>query len=53
MGNKMIIGLDFDDTINSMLDTWVAWLNRKHGTTVQVSDITDWELIKQFPNLTS
>lgn len=48
----MIIGLDFDDTINSMLDTWVAWLNRKHGTTVQVSDITDWELIKQFPNLT-
>ena len=47
----MIIGLDFDGTINNMLDTWVEWLNKKHGTDVKVSDITDWELAKAFPDL--
>lgn len=48
----MIIGLDFDGTINNMLDTWVEWLNKKHGTEVKVEDITEWELIKAFPGLT-
>jgi len=47
----MVIGLDFDGTINNMLDTWVEWLNKKHGTDVKVSDITDWELAKAFPDL--
>ncbi len=47
----MIIGLDFDETINNMLDTWIGWLNKKHGTTVKLEDIVDWELSKVFPNL--
>ena len=47
----MIIGIDFDGTINNMLDTWVAWLNKKHGTCVKVEDITEWELSKAFPSL--
>jgi 5'(3')-deoxyribonucleotidase len=48
----MILGLDFDGTINDMLDTWVEWLNKKHKTNIKVSDITEWELIKVFPTLT-
>ena len=48
----MIIGIDFDGTINNMLETWVEWLNKKHGTSVLVENITDWELIKAFPGLT-
>ena len=48
----MVIGLDFDGTINNMIDTWVEWLNYKHATAVKVEDIVDWELSKVFPNLT-
>lgn len=48
----MIIGIDFDGVINNMLDTWVKWLNIKHGTSVQVKDVTDWEMVKSFPSLT-
>ena len=47
----MVIGIDFDGTINNMLETWVEWLNRKHGYHVQASDITEWELAKQYPFL--
>lgn len=47
----MIIGLDFDGTINNMLDTWVECLNKKYETRVKVSDITNWELAKVFPTL--
>jgi 5'(3')-deoxyribonucleotidase len=47
----MVIGIDFDGTINDMLITWVEWLNRKHGTSVQLSDIIEWELAKVFPAL--
>lgn len=47
----MVIGIDFDCTINSMIDTWVEWLNRKWGTTVAVNEIKDWELAKCYPFL--
>lgn len=47
----MVIGIDFDGTINDMLITWTEWLNRKHGTSVQLSDIVEWELEKVFPTL--
>lgn len=47
----MIIGLDFDGTINNMLDTWVAWLNKNHGMSVDASMITDWSLENTFSNL--
>ena len=48
----MVIGIDFDGTINNMLDTWIAWLNKKHGYSVKASDVTEWELAKVFPTLT-
>jgi 5'(3')-deoxyribonucleotidase len=47
----MVIGIDFDGTINNMLETWIEWLNKKYGTTVQMSDITDWTLSMQYPSL--
>ena len=48
----MKIGIDFDGVMNNMLETWVEWLNKKHGTHVQVEDVTEWELAKKYPWLT-
>ena len=48
----MIIGIDFDGTINNMLETWIELLNQRHGTTVRIEDVVEWELTKVFPNLT-
>lgn len=48
----MIIGIDFDDVISNTLDVWVDWLNRKHGLSVKLSDITHWKLLEIFPTLT-
>ena len=48
----MIIGLDFDGTINNMLETWIDWLNQRHGTTVKIEDVVEWELTKVFPEYT-
>jgi 5'(3')-deoxyribonucleotidase len=47
----MIIGLDFDGTINNMLETWIDWLNQRHGTTVKIEDVVEWELTKVFPTV--
>lgn len=48
----MKIGIDFDGVINNMLDTWVEWLNHKHNYSVKTTDVTEWEISKQYPNLT-
>ena len=48
----MIIGIDFDSTLNELLDVWVMWLNRAYGFSVKPEDITDWELGKAYPWLT-
>ena len=48
----MKIGIDFDGVMNNMLETWVEWLNKEHGTEVKVEDVTEWELAKKFPGLT-
>ena len=47
-----IIGVDMDDTIENLMDAWVAYLNNKYGTTVKSSDIIEWEVYKFFPTLT-
>jgi 5'(3')-deoxyribonucleotidase len=49
----MRIGIDFDGVINNMLETWVEWLNKEHGCSVKVEEVTDWELHKQYSNLSS
>lgn len=47
----MIIGIDFDGVINSMVETWIEWLNREHGYSVKVDEVTSWELHGQYPKL--
>ena len=47
----MKIGIDFDGVMNNMLETWVEWLNKEHGTKVKAEDVTEWELAKKFPYL--
>lgn len=47
----MVIGIDFDGTINSMLEKWLEWLNRAHDRHVQYEHVTEWEVWKQYPDL--
>lgn len=42
---------DADDTIENLLQCWVALLNEKHGTTVSHEDVTDWDVSLAFPTL--
>ena len=48
---KTVICIDMDDTIVNLLESWVKVLNQKHGTFVQVEQITDWDITKFFPML--
>lgn len=48
----MVILVDMDDTIENLMPAWVDWLNEKHGTSVSVEDVTEWNVSKFFPTLT-
>ena len=47
----MTILIDMDDTIECLLEEWVAALNEEHGTNVDPQEITDWDMHKAFPKL--
>lgn len=49
---NLTVLVDMDDTIEGLLPAWVEYLNSHHGTTVDVNDITDWEIPLFFPTLT-
>ncbi|MBP5462729.1 MAG: hypothetical protein J6Y20_11505 [Lachnospiraceae bacterium] len=49
---KLTVLIDMDDTIENLGETWVQCLNERHGTNVQRSDVTDWDVSKAFPTLT-
>lgn len=49
---KLTILVDADDTIEYLLKAWMAILNERYNTSVQVSDITSWNLQDAFPSLT-
>lgn len=40
-----------DDTLENLLDAWVDYLNHHYGTTVQPSDIKQWDVSRYFPTL--
>lgn len=40
-----------DDTLENLCETWVAFLNETHGTTVHADDIHDWDMTKAFPTI--
>ena len=44
--------IDMDDTIEDLLGSWVAALNKEHNTSVCVDDIDDWNIHQFFPELT-
>lgn len=48
----MVIGLDFDGVMNCMLETWLEWLNTRHGLAVKFKDVKNWELEKCYTTLT-
>ena len=48
----MIIGIDFDDTINNLLQFWVKYLNDKYCLNVKYEDIIDWNMQLAYPTLT-
>jgi 5'(3')-deoxyribonucleotidase len=43
---------DYDDTLSSLVDTWVNYLNNKHNTNVQPEDILSWNIAGYFIGLT-
>lgn len=53
MNSKNIkILIDMDDTLEDLLESWVAELNKMYGTNVNHEDIDDWDIGLFFPNLT-
>lgn len=51
--SDIIICVDMDDTIENLLDAWVAALNKKYHLNVKASNVTDWALSKSYPTLTA
>lgn len=49
---KLTILVDMDDTITHLLEAWVTHLNERHGTSVKVDSIREWDIHKAFPMLT-
>lgn len=48
----LTILVDMDDTIEHLLKAWVEYLNERHGTSVKLEDITEWDLTVAFKTLT-
>lgn len=50
---KLTILVDMDDTIEGLLDAWLAHLNEKYGLSVVKDSITEWDMQKAYPTLTA
>lgn len=48
----MRILIDMDDVLEQLIEGWVAYLNRRFGTTVRPEDIRHWTMCDNFPDLT-
>lgn len=49
---RLTVLVDMDDTIEDLLGSWVAFLNKTHGTNVEPNDVSGWDVSKFFPTLT-
>lgn len=47
-----IIVTDMDDVLVSLLDAWIDYFNTKYNKSVKYEDITDWDMLKFYPDLT-
>lgn len=52
MKKTLTILFDADDTAENLSEVWLALLNERHGTSVTVEDIHDWDISLAFPGLT-
>lgn len=48
---KLTILVDMDDTIESLGEAWIGYLNNKYHTNVCKEDVTDWDISKAFPGI--
>ena len=48
----MTILIDMDDTIETLLASWLAVANERYGTSVRYEDVSDWDITKAFPGYT-
>lgn len=49
---ELTILVDMDDTIEHLLDAWLARVNEKYGRNVKYNDITAWDVSKFYDGLT-
>lgn len=49
--NKLTVLVDMDDTLENLCETWVGYLNERHGTNVHIDDVKEWDMTKAFPTL--
>lgn len=47
----MVILVDMDDTIESLLQAWVKGVNEKYGRSVRVEEVRSWDVSAAFPGL--
>lgn len=52
MDNLTILS-DLDDVLWDLVGNWVHMLNICHNTSVKSEDVTDWEIARFFPGVTS
>lgn len=49
---RFTILIDMDDTIEGLLEGWIAWLNDRYGTEVDWKTIRSWDIQPYFSTLT-
>ena len=50
---QLTVLVDFDQTLNNLNEAWVAYLNERHGTSVNPDNVNSWDITKAFPTLTT
>jgi len=48
---SLTVLVDMDDTIEGLLQAWVDYLNKHHGTTVKKENVTEWDVSLFFPEI--
>ena len=48
---QLTILIDMDDTLENLCEAWVNYLNKRFGTAVKHSEITDWDMTLAFPEV--
>ena len=52
MSKKLTVLCDLDDVLFPLVPLWITEINKKYGTLVSPSGITDWDIVDFFPSLT-